>query len=185
MKRKEPQISNQGMFLITMGIVVGVGLWIGVIFEMPNSVTHTNLSKLPPVAIDSTSGGGSSSSATGGSSAGSSGSSTGGSAASGTSSSGGANGLPFAVQSPKDTVLVDKTMPGYALFQNTCAGCHGNDMQGVVGPELRGIGNVATAAELIPVITKGFNGLMPPGGGLTDPNQIKQIAEWVAAQKQK
>lgn len=67
---------------------------------------------------------------------------------------------------------------------NTCAGCHGNDLEGSVGPELRGIGNVANEPKLISFITSGKD-IMPPGGGLTSPAQIKQVADWLMKQTQK
>ena len=66
-----------------------------------------------------------------------------------------------------------------------CAGCHGQNLEGSVGPELRGIGNVASSSQLLPVITKGFPLNMPPGGGLTNKSQLQQIADWLSQQKQK
>ncbi len=108
----------------------------------------------------------------------------GGSAAGGSSSSS-SSGLPFAVQHPTSTALMATSMPGYQLFENTCAGCHGQNLEGSVGPELRGIGNVASSSQLLPVITKGFPPNMPPGGGLTNKSQLQQIADWLSQQKQK
>ncbi len=104
------------------------------------------------------------------------------SASSGGSSS---SGLPFQVQHPTSTALMSTSMPGYKLFENTCGACHGSNLEGAFGPELRGIGNVASSSQLLPVIQKGFPPNMPPGGGLTNTSQLQQIADWLAAQKQK
>ncbi len=98
---------------------------------------------------------------------------------------GSSSGLPFTVQHPTSKALMATSLPGYQLFENTCAGCHGQNLEGVVGPELRGIGNVASSAQLLPVITKGFSPNMPPGGGLTNTSQLQQIADWLSQQKQK
>jgi menaquinol-cytochrome c reductase cytochrome b/c subunit len=96
-----------------------------------------------------------------------------------TSSSGGAGG-----GSASATAVVKKDDPAYKIFQSTCASCHGADLQGGFGPKLLGIGNKMNETQLLDFITKGYPGKMPAGGGLTDPNQIKQVAQWIAQQKQ-
>ena len=179
---KERGISGAGASLVALGVVVSLGLWMGAIFGLPNS-TNENLAKLPPVAIDplaSSSGGSSSSSA----STGTSSNSSGGSSSGTQSASGGPDGLPFQPQSPKSKTLLDTSMPGYTIFNSTCSGCHGSDLEGSVGPELRGIGNVANESTLVSFITSG-KGMMPAGGGLTSSAQIKQVADWLMKQTQK
>ena len=188
---KERGISGAGATLVALGVVVSLGLWMGAIFGMP-SATNENLAKLPPVAIDplaSSSGGSnssssSSSSASTGTSSSTSGGSSGTQSASGGYSSGGFTGLPFLPQSPKSKTLLDTSMPGYTIFNNTCSGCHGSDLEGGVGPELRGMGNVANESKVVSFITSG-KGMMPPGGGLTSSAQIKQVADWLMKQTQK
>ncbi len=181
-KHREPQISGKGIFLVTIGTVVGVGLWIAAIFGLGNNVTHENLSKLPPVAVDQPSG---SATSKPGSSSTSSGNSASSPAPSGGTQSASSGGLPFATQHPASTKLLDTSMPGYTLFQQTCSGCHGAGLQGVVGPSLLGIGNVGTSAQIAPVITKGFSPMMPPSGGLSSASQVQQVADWLAKQTQK
>lgn len=181
MKRREPQISGTGMFLVTMGTVVGLGLWMAAIFGLGNTITHENMSKLPAISVDPN--------------VSSSGSSTGNSTGSGTTgsgggtstatSSGGPNGMPFAVSQPANTKLMATSMPGFAIFQNTCATCHGTGLQGVIGPELLGIGNVATEAKLLSTVKSGFPSMMPPAGGLTNVADVKKVVAWLMQQKQK
>jgi mono/diheme cytochrome c family protein len=92
--------------------------------------------------------------------------------------------LPFPPQNPTSTTLLATSMPGYKLYMNTCTGCHGQDLEGSVGPELRGLGNVTTSAKLDKFITTGKEG-MPPGGELSSPVQIQEVADWLAKQTQK
>jgi menaquinol-cytochrome c reductase cytochrome b/c subunit len=89
---------------------------------------------------------------------------------------GGGNEQAAAIVKPDD--------PAAKIFSQTCAGCHGADLKGGFGPKLLGIGNKMDEAKLVDFITKGSPGKMPAGGGLTDPNQIKQVAQWLAQQKQ-
>lgn len=96
-----------------------------------------------------------------------------------------ASSLPFAVSHPASTTLMATSMPGYAIFKTTCAACHGPDLKGVIGPELLGIGNVATQAKLLSVVNTGFPGMMPAAGGLTNKTEVKQVVDWLMQQKQK
>lgn len=95
--------------------------------------------------------------------------------------------LPFPPKNPTSKTLLATSMPGYTLYQTTCSGCHGNDLEGgMFGPELRGIGNIATSTQLHKFIasTKYSMG-MPPDGDLHSPAQIQQVSDWLAKQTQK
>jgi menaquinol-cytochrome c reductase cytochrome b/c subunit len=85
---------------------------------------------------------------------------------------------------PADTTIVDANDPGAQIYKNTCAGCHAADLKGQVGPFLIGVGNKYDAAKLTELITAGFPPNMPPGGGLSKPEDIKAVAEWLSKQKQ-
>jgi menaquinol-cytochrome c reductase cytochrome b/c subunit len=85
---------------------------------------------------------------------------------------------------PADTAIVDEGDPGAKIYSQACAGCHGADLKGQLGPFLLGIGNKYDAAKLEEVITKGFPPNMPAGGGLAKKEDIKAVAEWLAKQKQ-
>lgn len=86
---------------------------------------------------------------------------------------------------PGDVTLVDPNDPGAKIFGQTCAGCHGADLKGNIGPFLLGVGNKYDPVKLEETVTKGFPPNMPPAGGLTDPNQVKQVVAWLSKQKQK
>ncbi|MGZ4030982.1 MAG: c-type cytochrome [Tumebacillaceae bacterium] len=86
---------------------------------------------------------------------------------------------------PADVAIVDANDPGAKIFAQTCAGCHGADLKGQIGPFLLGVGNKYAPDKLLATVSKGFPPNMPPAGGLTDQNQIKQVVAWLSKQKQK
>jgi mono/diheme cytochrome c family protein len=65
---------------------------------------------------------------------------------------------------------------GRQVFATTCAGCHGADATGGVGPSLHGIG--LTAAEVEAVIASG-RGIMP--SGLATGQRAADVAAYVAS----
>jgi cytochrome c551 len=65
---------------------------------------------------------------------------------------------------------------GATIFATSCAGCHGADATGGVGPALRGSG--LTAAEVEAVIATG-RGTMP--GGLVSGRDAADVAAHVAS----
>lgn len=196
MKRREPQLSGKGILLVTIGSVLGLGLWLVGIFTLSNPVTHLDLDALGPPTVDPNVNVGATSTASSGNASGegSAMSTSGTTATTGTTgtgggtktySSGGFTGLAFPVSNPANTKLMATTLPGYTIFQNQCSVCHGTGLLGSVGPELLGIGNVSTEPKLLAAVTHGFPPLMPPAGGLTDPTQIKEVVAWLSQQKQK
>lgn len=86
---------------------------------------------------------------------------------------------------PADTTIVDANDPGAKIFATSCAGCHGADLKGQIGPFLVGVGNKMDEAKLVDTITKGFPPNMPPKGGLSKDEDVKAVAAWLAKQKQK
>ncbi|MDF2684370.1 MAG: cytochrome [Brevibacillus sp.] len=67
-----------------------------------------------------------------------------------------------------------------ALFKNTCAGCHGQTLEGAVGPNLQKIGGELTKDQILEVLSKG-KGAMPPG--LVKGADAENIAAWLADKK--
>jgi mono/diheme cytochrome c family protein len=67
--------------------------------------------------------------------------------------------------------------PGYLLFVQNCAHCHGNDARGDEGPDLHGIAK--SDSRMISIIKDGIKGEMPRfGAKLTDP-EIKGLIEFI------
>jgi mono/diheme cytochrome c family protein len=50
---------------------------------------------------------------------------------------------------------------GYAIFQMNCAGCHGSEANGHVGPSLRGVAERKSPADLIQQVISGETPPMP------------------------
>lgn len=67
-----------------------------------------------------------------------------------------------------------------AIYKNSCAACHGDDLSGVSAPELSQIGNKLSEEEIKKVIIEG-QGTMPPG--LVGNEEADILAEWLAEQK--
>ncbi len=72
------------------------------------------------------------------------------------------------------------TVDGGAVYDDNCAGCHGGDGSGGVGPALAG-GAVVDAfpdpADQIAVITEGRNG-MPGFGGSLSAEEIQAVTDY-------
>ncbi len=66
------------------------------------------------------------------------------------------------------------------LFAQSCASCHGQNLEGGVGPELTKVGSKLDAAGIEGIITNG-QGAMP--AGLLQGDDAKAVAEWLATHK--
>jgi mono/diheme cytochrome c family protein len=83
---------------------------------------------------------------------------------------------PFSPTAPADAAPTSgDTARGASVFATTCAGCHGADASGGVGPALRGSG--VTAAEVESVVATG-RGTMP--AGLVADQNLADVAAYVA-----
>lgn len=67
------------------------------------------------------------------------------------------------------------------IFQNTCSGCHGGNLQGSVGPNLQKIGSKYSQQDIINIIKSG-KGQMPAQSHLPDEAQQK-LAQWLSEKK--
>lgn len=67
-----------------------------------------------------------------------------------------------------------------ALFKNTCAGCHGQTLEGAVGPNLQKIGSTLNKDQILEILKNG-KGQMPPG--LVKGNDAETLAAWLADKK--
>jgi len=66
------------------------------------------------------------------------------------------------------------------IFANSCASCHGNDLSGGFGPDLRKVGGQLSEKEIHNIIMKG-KGQMP--AGIVDEAQADALAGWLAEHK--
>lgn len=67
-----------------------------------------------------------------------------------------------------------------AIYANSCASCHGNDLSGGVGPDLTAVGASLSADEIEDIINNGV-GSMP--GGLVGPEEAAVLGEWLSEMK--
>ena len=67
-----------------------------------------------------------------------------------------------------------------AIFQDTCATCHGDDLSGDMGPNLQEVGSRHSEDEIKDIVMNG-KGQMP--SGLVEEDQADALAEWLADKK--
>ncbi|MBO1003502.1 cytochrome c550 [Pseudogracilibacillus auburnensis] len=67
-----------------------------------------------------------------------------------------------------------------AVFANSCAGCHGQDLSGGAGPNLTKVGSELSADEINNIIMNG-QGTMP--GGLVSKEEADLLTEWLSEMK--
>src|SRR5699024_4505598 len=77
---------------------------------------------------------------------------------------------------PGEEVELDTDDPGYEIYANSCAGCHGDDMEGGAGPALIGIDE--SADEIAKIAVDGI-GDMPPDQFQGDDDELEQLAEFI------
>ncbi|MCP8967617.1 cytochrome c551 [Ectobacillus ponti] len=66
------------------------------------------------------------------------------------------------------------------VFKQNCASCHGENLQGAVGPNLTKVGSKYTADEIKNIITNG-RGAMPKG--IIQGGDVDKVASWLAEKK--
>lgn len=71
--------------------------------------------------------------------------------------------------------------PGEEIVMKSCVSCHGNELQGSVGPALNDVGSRRTEAEILDIINNGTPNGMPKG--LITGADAEAAAKWLAAQK--
>lgn len=73
---------------------------------------------------------------------------------------------------------------GRGIFAEHCAGCHGEDGKGGIGPDLTGdYGSGRSPEAVIATISKGLEGGMPAFERQLSPPQIKAVATYVLSLK--
>lgn len=71
---------------------------------------------------------------------------------------------------------------GEATFKANCVSCHGNNLEGAVGPNLQKVGAKYSADEIAGIVSNGRGGMPAFKGQLSDAD-IQGVAQWLAAKK--
>jgi len=66
------------------------------------------------------------------------------------------------------------------LYQQNCASCHGQNLEGVAGPKLQNIGSKYSKDEIQNIILNG-QGAMPKG--LLQGDEAAAVAQWLSEKK--
>lgn len=69
---------------------------------------------------------------------------------------------------------------GEELYKQSCASCHGGELEGIVGPSLKEVGAKYSEKEIENIIHEG-RGSMP--SGVVEGNDAKSVAKWLATKK--
>ncbi|MBA4496063.1 c-type cytochrome [Paenactinomyces guangxiensis] len=88
-------------------------------------------------------------------------------------------------EKPQNTKVMAQDDEGYSIYQqNACIRCHGDQLQGVNGPSLLGVGNRLSHEKITEIIDDG-RGAMPAGMFQGNEQQKKVLVDWLMKQKQK
>ncbi|MBW7456199.1 c-type cytochrome [Paenibacillus sepulcri] len=68
------------------------------------------------------------------------------------------------------------------VFKSNCVACHGDQLQGGMGPNLTAVGSSMDKESIYTQIVQGGNGMPGFEGKLTD-EEIANLAKWLAAKK--
>lgn len=83
-----------------------------------------------------------------------------------------------------DTALV---APGGKLFGSKCVSCHGNQAEGLIGPNLTDkhwINGDGSALAIFKVVDKGVTEKgMPPWGAMLNPQELRQVVAYVISRQ--
>lgn len=80
---------------------------------------------------------------------------------------------------PPSNIEIDTTDPGYAVYENSCMGCHGGELEGgPAGPPL--IGTEHTPEELATIAVEGI-GKMPPDMFKGTDEELEQLTNFISS----
>lgn len=80
-----------------------------------------------------------------------------------------------------DSSKTETAVDAEKIFANNCASCHGNNLEGNVGPNLTKVGSKYSSEEIQEIIKNG-KGQMP-AGILKEDEEIVAVADWLADKK--
>lgn len=70
-----------------------------------------------------------------------------------------------------------------AVIKANCISCHGDQLEGLAGPNLQNIGATMTTEQLYKVISKGKGSMMPGFKDKLQDEEIANVALWLAEKK--
>src|SRR5690625_4048985 len=79
---------------------------------------------------------------------------------------------------PGEEVQIDTEDPGYEIYANSCAGCHGDSLDGASGPALIGI--EASKEDIATIAVEGI-GDMPADVFQGTDEELEQLAEFIVS----
>ena len=82
-----------------------------------------------------------------------------------------------------DPLSATEEQKAVAIYAKTCAACHGQHMEGVIGPSLVGVGSRHSLAKIeqIALRGKGRKKPVPMPAGLSTPDEARLLARWLVA----
>ncbi|WP_018759319.1 c-type cytochrome [Paenibacillus terrigena] len=80
-------------------------------------------------------------------------------------------------------VTLDAAAAEATVKKANCISCHGNSLEGGVGPNLQKIGAQLDEQKLYKIITKGKGSMMPSFKDKLKEEEIANVAKWLAAKK--
>ncbi|WP_257143996.1 cytochrome c551 [Bacillus sp. AFS002410] len=80
----------------------------------------------------------------------------------------------------KDSSEPASVANGEKFFKQTCASCHGGNLEGIIGPSLKKVGAKYSEKDIENIIHDG-RGSMP--SGVLKGNEAKSVAMWLATKK--
>jgi cytochrome c551 len=90
-------------------------------------------------------------------------------------------------KAPSNTAVIGgsqgvKAADAQTLYKHNCMACHGNDLSGVVGPNLQKVGARLSSDQIVTQISNG-KGAMPPFKGTLKAEEINALAQWLVSNK--
>jgi cytochrome c551 len=74
------------------------------------------------------------------------------------------------------------TVDAQSIYKQNCMSCHGNNMEGAIGPNLQKVGAKYNKDQIVTILTNG-RGAMPSFKNKLSSDEIVSLADWLSAKK--